>query len=169
MRQVRLAAVALATAFAATGAFAQTSAPTADEHTAHHPDSAASAPAIPAAPPAAPDSTAAVQAHMKAMRDLHDRMLQARTPKQREALMAEHRQLMQEGMALMGAMRPGGMGGMGAGPGMGGMGAMAPAGAASAAPMELAARQRMLEQRMDMMQSMMQMMSDCMGPARAGR
>ena len=89
---------------------------------------------------------------MKAMQQMHDKMMAAKTPDERKALMAEHMKLMQSGMSMMGGM--GGMGGMGAG-------------AANGKPADMAARQGMLEQRMDMMQSMMQMMMDCMPSAPA--
>lgn len=82
---------------------------------------------------------------MKAMQQMHDQMMAAKTPEERNALMAEHMQLMQGGMNMMGGMG----GGMGAG-------------AANGKPADMAARQDMLEQRMDMMQSMMQMMMDRM-------
>ena len=84
---------------------------------------------------------------MKAMQQMHEQMVAAKTPDERNALMAEHMKLMQSGMNMMGGM--GGMGGMGAG-------------AANGKPADMAARQGMLEQRMDMMQSMMQMMMDRM-------
>lgn len=65
-------------------------------------------------------------------------MAGAKTPAEREALMAEHMKLMQEGMSMMGGMTPG------------------------KAPANAKARQQMIEKRMDMMQSMMQMMMDRM-------
>ncbi|MEO8024256.1 hypothetical protein [Polaromonas sp.] len=86
--------------------------------------------------------------HMKTMRTMHDRMAGAKTPEERNALMAEHRKLMQEGMAMMG-----GMGGM--------MGHMQGSGG------DPAARQQMMEKRMEMMQSMMQMMMDRLPPVPA--
>ena len=85
--------------------------------------------------------------HMKAMQQMHEKMLAAKTPAERDALMAEQMQLMQSGMNMMGGM--GGMGGMGAG-------------TAPGKPADMATRQGMMEQRMDMMQSMMQMMMDRM-------
>ncbi|MCB1982488.1 MAG: CopK family periplasmic copper-binding protein [Rhodoferax sp.] len=124
---------------------------------AHHPQGAAAAAAAPA------DRMAMMDAHMKAMREMHERMSRAGTPQERQALMAEHMKLMQEGMAMMEGMGPGAMGGMG----MGGMRGAGPAGAAGA-PMDMATRQQTMERRMEMMQSMMQMMMDRMGapPAR---
>lgn len=97
--------------------------------------------------------------HMKTMRTMHDRVTRAKTPEERNALMAENHKLMQEGMAMMGGMGPGTMGGMG---GMGGMmGNMQGPGG------DPAARQQMMEKRMEMMQSMMQMMMDRLPPAPA--
>ncbi len=100
------------------------------------------------ASPASRDRIAAMDAQMKAMREMHDRMVRARTPQERNALMAEQMKLMQDGMAAMGGMGPGGMQGMQGMQGMGGM------------PSDMASRQLMLDKRMDMMQSMMQMMID---------
>ena len=143
------------------------------DHAAHHPSRAAGA----SAPSA--EQMAMMDAQMKAMREMHERMAGARTPEERQALMAEHHALMQRGMAMMdgmgsgamggmggmggGAGRSGGMGGTHGGPGGGpGMHGMGPMGAASA-PMDMAACHPMMERRLQMMQSMMQMMMDRMG------
>ena len=80
---------------------------------------------------------------MKAMQAMHDKMLAAKTPEERNALMAEQMKLMQSGMGMMGRMGPGAMAGK---------------------PGDMAARQGMMEQRMDMMQSMMQMTMDRTAP-----
>lgn len=107
-----------------------------------------------ASPPAAmAERMSKMDAHMKAMREMHDKMARARTPEERNALMPDHMKLMQEGMAMMGGMGPGGMRGMG---GMGGMGGMSG---------DKAGHQQMMEKRMEMMQSMMQMMMDRMPAA----
>ena len=141
----------LVLSFAALGAGAQTSA----DHAVHHPADAASA-AVPAA-----DRMAGMDAHMKAMQAMHDKMAAASMPEERQALMAEHMKLMQEGMTMMGGMGPGmgmGMGAMSSGKGKPG-GAMSPQ-----------LRPQMVEKRMDMMQSMMQMMMDRMqAPAPASK
>ncbi len=79
---------------------------------------------------------------MKAMQEMHDKMLAAKTPEERNALMAEQMKLMHNGMSMMGGMGGGGM--------------------MRGKPGDMAARQGMMEQRMDMMQSMMQMMMDRM-------
>jgi len=84
---------------------------------------------------------------MKDMQAMHEKMMSAKTPEERQALMSEHMKMMQDGMAMMKQM--GGMsrmGGMQGGKGMGGM----------------TDRQQMMEKRMDMMESMMQMMMDRM-------
>ena len=111
-----------------------------DKHKAHHPGGVASAtmPAPATGKPAGVPDMAMMDKHMKAMQAMHEKMASAKTPAEREALMAEHMKLMQEGMSMMGGMAPG------------------------KAPANAAARQQMMEKRMDMMQSMMQMMMDRM-------
>ena len=90
--------------------------------------------------------------HMKAMRETHDKMLRAKSPQERSALMASNMNQMQNGMAMMGGMDHAAMGMTG----MHGNTAMAG---------DLATRQQMMEKRMQMMQSMMQMMMDRMPTA----
>jgi hypothetical protein len=124
-------------------------------HSAHHPPGAAAAAATPA------ERMAQMDAHMNAMRDMHEKMVRASSPQERQALMGEHQKLMQEGMALMGGMGHGPRAGM---PGMGGMQGMGQMGAPGM-PMDPATRQQMMEMRMEMMQSMMQMMMDRTSPA----
>jgi hypothetical protein len=103
----------------------------------HHPASAAAQQAKPkTAVKATVDQTAKMDAQMKAMREMHEKMQNAKTPEERNALMTEHMKTMQDGMAMMNGMQ--GMGG--------GMGQ----------------REQMMEKRMDMMQTMMQMMVDRM-------
>ena len=115
------------------------------DHSAHQPAPGAAATATPAA-----GRMAMMDAHMKKMREMHEKVTRATTSHERQALMAEHMKLMHEGMAMMG--------------GMGGMRSM---GAASA-PMDMSTRHQMMEKRMEMMQSMMQMMLDRLGaPATA--
>lgn len=41
---------------------------------------------------------------MKAMQQMHDKMLAAKTPEERNALIAEQMKLMQDGMNMMGGM-----------------------------------------------------------------
>lgn len=108
----------------------------ADEHAAHHPAGAAAAAAAPAPP--------GYDRQMTAMHEMHRKMADAKTPDERAALMKDHMKTMHDGMAMMGKMG----GSMGGGAGMGegkGPGSMDPA---------------MMKRRMDMLESMMQMMLD---------
>ncbi|GJI87208.1 hypothetical protein RugamoR1_03710 [Rugamonas sp. R1(2021)] len=99
-------------------------------HEEHHP--AASAPAN------TPVDTAKMDAQMRAMRDMHEKMMSAKTPEERKALMAEHMKAMREGMSMMDGMTG--------------------AGSARAKTMSPQAMQK----QMDMMKMMMQMMMDRM-------
>ena len=98
---------------------------------------------------------------MKAMREMHDKMINTKTAEERQALMAEHMKAMHDGMEMMKGMA--GMAGMSGMGGMGGMGAM---GDPKGAPAEMGKRHQMMEKRIDMMQMMMEMMMDRM-PAQA--
>ena len=111
-----------------------------DQHKAHHPAGSASAAATKPMPGKTTPEMARMANQMKAMQEMHDKMMAAKTPEQRSALMAEHMKTMQEGMVMMK-----GMGGM-AGP--------------KSPPDTMTERQTMMEQRMDMMQTMMEMMVD---------
>ena len=101
--------------------------------------------------------------YMKAMQILHEKFLASKTPEERNALMPEHMKAMQDAMATL--ETPPAAGGNGAAGGMSGMGMMG--GADKAAMMDkmshgMMAKHKMMEKRMDMMQSMMQMMMDRM-------
>jgi len=96
-------------------------------------------------------SMAAMDMQMKTMREMHEKMMGAKTPQERSALMAEHMKAMQGGMAMMGGM--GGMGDMQGMPKMQGMSA------------EMGAHHAMMAKRMEMMQTMMKMMMDRMPDA----
>ena len=76
---------------------------------------------------------------MRVMRDMHAKMLAAKTPEERAALMDDHMKAMQDGIAMMGSMN--GKGGMRGGKGMG-------------------AKRDVMTRRMDMMEMTMQMMMD---------
>ncbi len=124
------------------------------QHDSHHPDASATS-QVAQATPTTPGmgmsmgGSAMMQGsadQMKAMQAMHDKMMAAKTPEERNALMAEQMKLMQSGMGMMGRMGPGAMTGK---------------------PGDVAARQGMMDQRMDMMQSMMQMMMDRTTPAPA--
>src|SRR5450755_1147297 len=151
---IALSVAALATACASPGAVTAASpSPTpVDEHAGHHPETGASAP------------MAAMEPRMKARQEMHQKMMNAKTPEERNALMAEHMKAMQGGMSMMEGM--GGMDGKGSVGGMGGMAAMSDP---KDMPADMAKRHRMMEQRMDMMQMMMEMMMDRMPPPPAKR
>jgi len=108
MTSLRLVAIIAVTATLGLAGCAQTR----YGHMAHH-GGAAPAPgqAMPMAGPGGP--MARMDDHMTAMRAMHDRMSRARTPEERNALIAEHHKLMQDGMGMMGGMGPGMGGGMG--------------------------------------------------------
>ena len=157
MTHTRLLATALAVAATslATASWAAGEA----QHDSHHPATTATTATtqVAQATPTSPgmgmgmgmSGMAAMPGHadqMKAMQAMHDKMMAAKTPEERNALMPEHMKLMQSGMGMMGRMGPGAMAGK---------------------PGDMAARQGMMEQRMDMMQSMMQMMMDRTAPAPA--
>lgn len=111
------------------------------------------------------DHMARMDTHMKAMREMHEKMARARTPEERQALMDEHRKLMREGMAMMGGMQGMGMGagpGPGSGPGAGAGAGPGPGGGMGAGMKGMGGHHQMMEKRMQMMHSMMQMMMDRM-------
>ena len=145
-----LAAIVLASVAAAAGAA------TDEQHDSHHP---ASTPAVqiaqakPGMAASAMPGTQGMEAQMKAMQEMHAKMMAAKTPEERNALMADHMKAMQGGMAMIQGMS-----------GMGGMGGMGAASAPRGMPADMAKRQQMLEQRMDMMTMMMEMMMDRLPP-----
>jgi hypothetical protein len=110
---------------------------------------------------AAPASMATMQPRMMAMQEMHQKMTAAKTPAERQALMADHMKAMQGGMAMMKEMH-GGMQGMG---GMGGMQGMAGMGGSKGMPADMAQRHQKMTDHMAMMQMMMDMMADRMPAA----
>ena len=136
MTLVRRTSVALAfLAMSAPGWAAQH-----DQHKAHHPAGSASAAAAKPMPGKTTPERARMANHMMAMQEMHDKMMAAKTPEERNALMADHMKTMQEGMSMMKGM----------------VGMAAP----KSPPGSMTERQTMMEQRMDMMQTMMEMMVD---------
>ena len=122
------------------------------DHTEHHPEA-------PAAVAPAPDMGAkvppqAMQKQMQAMKAMHEKMMNAKTPEERSALMAEHMQTMRDGMGMMQKMGQSG--------GMGGMGGMGASKGGKAMACDMHESHRMMGMRMEMMESMMQMMMDRM-------
>lgn len=93
------------------------SAAKADEHAAHQAGDASTA------------APSAMHERMKGMQAMRDKMMNAKTPAERQALMDEHMKAMREGMAGMKNM-----------------------------PSDPAKHRQMMEMRMDMMQTMMEMM-----------
>ena len=98
-----------------------------------------------------PMRMAAMEPRMNAMKDMHQKMMAAKSPADRQALMADHMKAMQEGMAMMKEMH----GGM---QGMGGMGGMAGMDHSKGMPAGMAQRHQMMTEHMAMMQMMMDMM-----------
>jgi hypothetical protein len=140
--------ISILCAIAATTVAASAWAASDAQHDSHHPSSTTANVLVAQATPTTPGmGMASMQGYadqMKAMHVMHDKMTAARTPQERNALMAEQMTLMQGGMGMMGRMGPGGITGKSG---------------------DMAARQGMMEQRMEMMQSMMQMMIDRTAPA----
>ena len=132
----------LALALAAVGA--STWAAQHDQQQGHYPAGAASAPASNSMSGKFRPDLARMDTQMKAMRQMHDQMMAAKTPEERNALMAEHMKTMQEGMTMMDGTSPGGRAGMKG---------------------DMAAHHQTMEKRMEMMQTMMQMMMDRLPPS----
>lgn len=157
MTTPRHTVLAIAMAAASFGAFSQTDA----EHTQHHaPEAAKKALTAPAAKsPSMPRETmGAMDGKIKAMREMHEKMMAAKTPEERKALMADHVKAMQDGMSMMEKMdSTGGMSGMGDMKGTTGKGADAMKGGM---PMDMMGAHEAMQKRMEMMTTMMRMMMD---------
>ena len=110
-----------------------------DQHKLHHPAGSASAPASKPMPGKPSMQIALMDTQLKAMGAIHDRMMAAKTPEERNALMTEHMQAMQDGVTMMNGMAARGMNGMKG---------------------DMAAHHLMMDKRMEMMQATMQMMMD---------
>lgn len=147
-RQTVLPLVMAAVAF---GAYAQTD----NQHVQHHPADSVKKAAVAKPKALVKESMAAMDSQMKVMREMHEKMMATKTPEERNALMADHAKAMQDGMSMMGSMAS--MGGM---KGMGGMGGMDSGVNKGRVPLEMMAHHEMMEKRMEMMTSMMQMMMD---------
>jgi hypothetical protein len=133
MKPIHILATAAVVSLAGCSSLPWSGAKQADEHAGHHPADAA-----PQLEPAKVDH------QMKAMQDMHQKMMAAKTPAERAALMKDHMKAMQDGMAMMGQMG----GGM---PMQGGGKSSMPGGPSM---------HKDMMQRMDMMEMMMQMMVD---------
>ena len=114
-------------------------------------------------------SMAAPDSRMKAMQEMHQKMMKASTPAERQALVAEHMKAMQGGMAMMKEMHAthgaGGMGGMGMMCLSGDTAPRAAMGDGQGLPTDMAKRHQMMADHMAMMQMMLDMMADRMPPA----
>ncbi len=149
MPHLRQTVLSLAVATAAVGAWAQTAAQLDAQQKQHQAHVLATEQS---SAPASGDKAAAMDNKMKAMAEMHQKMMAAKTPEENKALMAEHMKTMQEGMKAMG---------MKGGEGM----AVMPKKEPMAANME--ERHRAMEKRLDMLEMMMQMAMDRMAtPAR---
>ena len=106
MRSTVTLALAVAIAGMSTLSLGQAPA-TEQDHAAHHPAGASAPPAskAPAIKPQKAASTPASDVTMKSMREMHDKMMAAKTSEERQALMADHMKAMQDGMAMMGQMK----------------------------------------------------------------
>ena len=91
---------------------------------------------------ASPERMAAMEAQMKTMHDMHVKMKNAKTPEERQALMADHMKAMQGGMGAMKGMT-----------GVGGQAGM---------PADMATHHKMMGQHMSMMEMMLDMMQQRM-------
>ncbi len=100
---------------------------------------------------ASPERKAAMDAQMKTMHDMHTKMTNAKTPEERQALMADHMKAMQGGMSMMKSMS-----------GMSGMSGMDAKASQPAMPADMAEHKKMMGQHMAMMQMMMDMMQQRM-------
>ena len=168
LNSLRGAAALMLTAGLVTSALAQKPG---EDHDSHHPQP----PTLPA-PTAAPMAAApapssdgvmrTMDGQLQAMQAMHEKLAAARTPQERQALLDEHLRVMREAMGAMQGMSgmSGGMQGMGGMGGMG-MGAMQGQGSAMGMPPGMMQHHQVMEKRMDMMTSMMQMMMDRLPPA----
>lgn len=117
------------------------------DHAAHHTEEAAPNKPAPNPTPgnAMGNDASGMDAQMKVMREMHEKMMNAKTPKARQALMAEHMKAMRDGMSMMGSA-----------------GEAAKVGIKDNKPADLSACHQTMEKRMEMMEAMMLMMMDRM-------
>jgi len=134
--KIHLFSLAFAVSALGTSAWA---APPNDQHTGHHPAGSTSPTTSKQAPVKKGPSMAKMDAQTQAMRDMHEKMMAAKTPEERSALMAEHIKTMQDGMSMMNEMPAGGMQSMKG---------------------DMDMHHQMMEKRMEMMGASMQMMMD---------
>ena len=114
-----------------------------DQHTGHHPAGVASAPLSKPLPGKASADMAKMDAHTKAMRQMHNKVMNSKSPEERNVLMAELMKMMQDGMAMINSTPSAGMGSM-----------------KSGLKGDMATHHQLMEKRMEMMAASMQMMMD---------
>jgi hypothetical protein len=120
------------------------------DHKAHHPEAAsasAKSNAIIAKPIVAKDTIKEMVEQLKMMSNMHEKMMNAKTPEERSALMGDHMKAMQAGMSMMNNMNKTDTEAKNKMKGM------------MPADMDM---HQMMEKRMEMMVAMMQMMMDRM-------
>ena len=159
MKNLRFVVVSLVLGSASALSWAQTP----GEHNAHHPAATATPGASSATAQANPADNAMLtrkmDTHIKAMHEFHEK-LQKASPAERQALMADHQSLMQDGMKMMG-MASAGMQGMDMGMGMPMMkNQMHSQPSKDQLGANMQAHHTMMLKRMDMMEAMMKMMMD---------
>lgn len=152
MSHLRQTVLTIAFATAAVGAWAHTDPQVDAQHKQHQAlvlatEQSNATPAASTADPASAGKMAAMDSKMKSMDEMHQEMMAAKTPEEKKALMAEHMKTMQEGMKKMSMKDDAGMADMQAKKPM---------------PGNMGEHHQMMEKRMAMMESMMQMMMDRM-------
>ena len=150
MSHIRPTVLALSLAIASLGAWAQTTADPA-QHRAKTTNSVKDSSRQSASKAERMARLDAMDSKMKTMHAIHEQMLSAKTPQERNALMAAHMNAMREGMESINMMGPDGMG---------------PMQGEKHFPRNPSERQQMMEKRMEMMELMMRMAMDRM-PATA--
>lgn len=100
MKSISINAMALAFALTSAASFAADPV----EHAEHHPEKAAAPAPTAKATKASGEQMIKMDAQMKSMRDIHEKMMAAKTPEERKLLMAEHMKTMHEGMQMMNGM-----------------------------------------------------------------
>ena len=102
MKRIHRFSLAVAEPFLGTSAWAAPN----DQHSGHHPAGSAPASASKQVPAKKGPSMAMMDAQTHAMRDMHEKMMAAKTPEERTDLMAEHMKSMQDGATMMNGMSP---------------------------------------------------------------
>ena len=146
MSHFRQTVLTLALAAASIGTWAQTD----TDHEQHHSKTTTATEVSAkqsAKKPVRMDLMTAMDNKMKTMHEVHEQMLSAKTPEERNALMAKHMTAMREGMESTRMMGPDGMGTMKG---------------EKHFPRSSKEREQMMEKRMEMMELMMQMAMDRM-------